>query len=334
MADVITDRAALEACVGKVPGPRDLKVIDYLDEGALRWLVASTCLFAAFGDDDQLTITVGGGASGLVEVMDATHLKIPCRVLDEPQLARAGQGFGSLFLTPNIGETLRVNGRVLAVSDDAIEIAVEECYLHCAKALIRSEFWKAVPRADVPSEAADFLTVSQFIALATINAQGQVDISPKGDPSGAMLCVQDGAVWFADRPGNRRVDSFRNILEQPRLAAAVLMPGATRIVTLSGTAYITTDAAMCARFAVEGKTPKLATRIEQFTLSLRESDALARAQLWPAVTRAEDLNPAAIFAAHVKHSKAGGLQAKLMRAALTPGLMEKGLQHDYKNNLY
>jgi hypothetical protein len=254
--------------------------------------------------------------------------------LDEPQLARAGQGFGSLFLTPNIGETLRVNGRVLTVGDEAVEIAVEECYLHCAKALIRSGFWKAAARDDAPNDAADFLAASQFIALATSNAQGQVDISPKGDPSGAMLRVQDGAVWFADRPGNRRVDSFRNILEQPRIAAVALIPGSTRLVILTGAARITTNTVMCASFAVEGKTPKIATRIEPLTLNLHDSEAIVRARLWPATTRAEGLNPAAIFAAHVKHSKAGGLQAKLMRAALTPGVMEKGLQRDYKNNLY
>jgi hypothetical protein len=325
---------ALEACIGKVPGPRDLKVIDYLDEGALRWIAASPFLFAAFGEINALDITVGGGEPGFVKALDATHLKLPIEALDGPQLARVGQGFGSLFLTPNIGETLRVNGRVQAVTADAVEIIVEECYLHCAKALIRSGFWKAAPQADAPSDVTDFLAASQLMALATINARGQADISPKGDPSGSMLRLQDNSVWFPDRPGNRRVDSFRNILEQPRVAAAALIPGATRIVELSGVARLTTDAALCASFAVESKSPRIVARIEQPSLSIRDSDALVRARLWPAVSRAEGIDPAAIFAAHVKHSKAGGMQAKLMRAVLTPGLMEKGLQRDYKRNLY
>jgi predicted pyridoxine 5'-phosphate oxidase superfamily flavin-nucleotide-binding protein len=180
MVNTITDVVALESCVGKVPGARDLKVIDYLDEGALRWIAASTFLFAAFGDGNDLGITVGGGEPGFVEVIDATRLKLSGATLDEPRLARLGQGVGTLFLTPNLGETLRVNGRVLAVSDGAIEIAVEECYLHCAKALIRSGFWNVAPRSDVPDEAQDFLAVSQFMALATINARGQADMSPMG----------------------------------------------------------------------------------------------------------------------------------------------------------
>lgn len=334
MSNTISNVTELEACVGKTPGPRDLKVIDYLDDGALRWIAASTVLFAAFGDSQSLAITVGGGAPGFVEVIDATHLKLSSATLDEPQFAQVGQGVGTLFQTPNLGETLRVNGRVQSVKAEAIEIVVEECYLHCAKALMRSAFWQAAPRADVPNDASEFLAASQLLALATINAQGHADISPKGDPVGAMLQMRDGAVWFADRPGNRRVDSFRNILEQPRIAAAVLIPGSHHVAILSGAAQITTGAETCASFAVEGKTPHITTRIEPFTLKLLHSHALERAQLWPAAPRAEGLNPAAIFAAHVKHSKAGGLQAKLMRAALTPGLMEKGLQRDYKHNLY
>jgi len=56
---------------------------------------------------------------------------------------------------------------------------------------------------------------------------------------------------------------------------------------------------------------------------------------WPVQPIAADIDPAAMFVAHVRESKAKGLQAKLARAALkVPGLMEKGLQHDYKNNLY
>jgi predicted pyridoxine 5'-phosphate oxidase superfamily flavin-nucleotide-binding protein len=334
MVNTITDVVALESCVGKVPGARDLKVIDYLDEGALRWIAASTFLFAAFGDGGEPGITVGGGEPGFVEVIDATHLKLSGATLDEPRLAHVGQGAGTLFLTPNIGETLRVNGRVRAVSDGAIEIAVEECYLHCAKALIRSDFWNAAPCSDAPDGAEEFLAASRFIALATINARGQADISPKGDPSGAMLRVQNGSIRYADRPGNRRVDSFRNILEQPHIAAAALIPGSARIATLSGVARITTDVEICSSFAVEGKTPRITTCIEQFRLNLRDSDALVRARLWPSAPRAEGIDPAAIFAAHAKHSKAGGLQARLMRTVLTPGLIEKALQRDYKRKLY
>ncbi|MDP9139548.1 MAG: pyridoxamine 5'-phosphate oxidase family protein, partial [Pseudomonadota bacterium] len=285
--------------------------------------------------EGTIDITVGGGEPGFVQAPDPKRLRLPLALLDDPQFAQVGRGFGSLFLTPGIDETLRVNGRVAAVGGDAIEIDVEECYLHCAKALMRSKFWAAQPQGGSPGDVAGFIAESRFMALATIDRDGRADVSPKGDPAGAMLKLHDGAAWYADRPGNRRVDSFRNLLTQPNLAALVLIPGSARVAVLHGTAQITTGAAMREAFAVGERVPKIVTRVQQPTLELRDSAALARARPWPSAPAPADIDPAAMFVAHVKESKARGLQATIARAALNvPGLMEKGLQHDYKNNLY
>lgn len=335
MKDTIDTVSALEACIGAVPGSRDLKVIDHLDDGAFRWIAASPVLFVAFGDGDSIGLTPAGGPPGFACPIDATRLRLPTTSLDNPDLARKGLGVGALFLVPGIGETLRVAGRVVSVSSEDIAIAVEECYMHCAKALLRSNFWTASPRSDAPDAIPDFLTASRFMALATVDRQGRADVSPKGDPQEALIRLQDGHAWFADRPGNRRADSFRNILVQPRVAAAMLIPGYTRVAMLSGTARLTTDATKRAHFAVTGKTPLLVTCIEQPTAVVSESGALAQARLWPAPHRTEGLDPAAMFTAHIKLSKARGLQARLMRLALAmPGLMKNGLQRDYRNNLY
>ncbi len=335
MSDTIDSVSALEACIGKVPGPIDLKVIDHLNEGAVRWIAASPLLFAAFGYDDDIGLTLAGGPPGFAHPIDSSRLRLPAISLDEPNLARVGRAVGALFLVPNIGETLRVNGHVVAVGNGEIEIAVEECYMHCAKALLRSNFWAASPQSEVPDVASDFLTASRFMALATVDNQGRADVSPKGDPAGALIRLQNGHAWFADRPGNRRADSFRNILAQPRITAAMLIPGGTRVAMLSGLARLTTDAAMRVDFSVSGKTPLLVTCIEQPAPVIFESRALAQARLWPAAQSTESLDPAEMFAAHIKLSKARGVQAKLMRAAVAvPGLMKKGLQRDYRNNLY
>lgn len=330
-SDRICTVEALEANVGKVPGSRDLKVMDYLDASAIRWLETCPLLFAAFGDG----ITIGGGTAGFVRVVDSRLLEIPLALLDAPQLPQAGQAFGSLLLSPGLCETLRVNGTVKSVQEDCIRITVRECYLHCAKALMRSDFWKALPDVSAPSTPEDFLAASRFIALATVDAAGNADVSPKGDPAGTMLRMQQGDVWYADRPGNRRVDSFRNILQRPRVAAIALIPGSCQTVLLSGGASISTDASMCAAFTVAGKVPKLVTRVERPATQLQDSAALTRARLWPAAEPAADIDPAAMFVAHVRNSKAAGLQATLARTALqVPGVMEKGLELDYKNRLY
>ena len=337
MSGSITTIAELEACMGKTPAVVNLKVIDHLDAGARRWLAASPLMFAGFGEGSRLALTLGGGPPGFA-TGEAHELRLPTALLDDPALARPGMSFCSLFLLPGIGETLRVNGRVTKASEGELRVAVEECYGHCAKSLIRSDFWKASPDVLAPEEAAPFVSASRFMALATIDAHGRADLSPKGDPAGAMARIEDFRVWFADRPGNRRVDSFRNILAQPQVAAVLLVPGSTRVAHLTGSASLTTDAAVRARFVVQEKTPTLVTAIASPALALRESPALVRARPWPVQARPEGLDPGRVFVEHVKLNSDKGLGARLASAALSlpgvTGLLKKGLEKDYKDGLY
>ncbi|TWT12564.1 pyridoxamine 5-phosphate oxidase [Reyranella sp. CPCC 100927] len=334
LSDRIETVAALEGVVGKTPPPVNLKVIDHLDETALRWIAVSPLAFAGFGDGASIAITLAGGNPGFASG-DRAGLRLPLAMLDDPALVEPGRAFSSLFLAPGIGETLRVNGRVAEVRDGDALVTVEECYVHCAKALIRSGFWSATPVEAEANAVADVVAGARFMALATIDAGGRADLSPKGDPAGRMVRLDDGCLWFADRPGNRRTDSFRNIIVQPRVAAALLVPGSHSVAIVRGTARLTTDEAVRARFTVQDKVPRLAIGIEDLAMELRPSPALERARLWPVGERAADINPAGMFAAHVKLNKNKGLAARLAGAVVSiPGFMQKGLDKDYKSNLY
>lgn len=337
MADAadIDSIAALEAAIGKTPPAVNLKVIDHADAGACRWLAAAPLLFAGVGGADALTVTLAGGAPGFARADPAT-LSIPCAAFDDPELLVPGRPFASLFLIPGIGETLRINGHIEAVTGGEAHIAIADCYAHCAKALIRSTFWQAEPIAAPAGDAAAFAAATRFMALATVDPHGAADISPKGDPAGAMVRFDEaGDLWFAERPGNRRADGLRNIVAQPRIAAALLVPGADEIMLIRGRARATTDAAACAAFTVQDKTPLLATRVADLTVERRASPALARARLWPAAPAPADIRPAKIFADHVRLNKNKGLAARVAGALVSvPGLMQKGLDKDYKDNLY
>ncbi|MEJ8544742.1 pyridoxamine 5'-phosphate oxidase family protein [Brevibacillus borstelensis] len=330
---VINTVEALEAVAGRILPSMKLKVINHLDEGAIRWIAASPLLFAGFGDGETIGITLGGGDSGFATA-DTHELRVPTAMLDDPTLARPGTGFGSLFLLPGIRETMRVNGRVVDVIDGVIRIRVEECYGHCGKSLIRSDFWNATPDDRAPQDDFSFVCASRFMALATMDANGCADLSPKGDPAEKMALVEKGCVWFSDRPGNHRTDSFHNIITQPHVSAVFLIPGSTYVASVSGTARITTDEAIRTRFAVQGKTPALATAIESNNFELSQSPALLRAKLWPMSEPTHGIQPTKIFIEHMNMNKNKGLEGGYANAELSMSGLQDLLKKEYKENLY
>ncbi|MEM7018234.1 MAG: pyridoxamine 5'-phosphate oxidase, partial [Pseudomonadota bacterium] len=102
----------------------------------------------------------------------------------------------------------------------------------------------------------------------------------------------------------------------------------------SGTAEISTDESWLKSFEVQGKQPKLVTRIKVRQMAVKNSTALAKAALWP-VTMPADVNAAEIFKSHIKLSKERGLGASITRTIVSvPGLLKRSLDSDYKNNMY
>lgn len=338
MGREIATVADLEACVGEMPAPMQLKVIDHLDAGALKWIAASPFAILGcgrapnIGITSDIGITLGGGAPGFVQA-SRVEMRLAVETIDAPELAVPGMGFGSLFLLPGIRETLRVNGHIAEMGNGEVVVKVKECYGHCGKALIRSGFWDAAPTDASADGLGDFAAASRFMALATVDTEGRADVSPKGDPAGRMAHVRNGELCFADRPGNRRVDSFRNILAQPHVAALLAIPGSTTVMRLSGKARLTTDEAARSAFVVQDKTPKLVTAVRDLSVELYESPALVRARLWPVLAPTTGIEPSKLFVDHVKLNK--GLAAKVLGSVMSvPGLAQKSLERDYKKRLY
>lgn len=114
-----------------------------------------------------------------------------------------------------------------------------------------------------------------------------------------------------------------------------LVPGCSDVLAFSGEAALCTDGHLLRHFEVQGKQPNLVTRITPGLLRIMPSKAIANAGLWPAAEAPADLEPAEIFKAHIKQSKESSLKARVARAAVSlPGAMEKGLDLDYKHNMY
>lgn len=182
---------------------------------------------------------------------------------------------------------------------------------------------KAIDHVD--AESARFLAASPFFLLATTGADGSVDVSPRGDPSGQVLVLEDGrAVAFADRPGNHRVDSFRNILARPQVGMLFLVPGQDHTLRINGRARIVADPPFAERFRVKGKVPTLAVIVEIDELFLHCAKALLRSTLWdPSSWPAKADTPSA------------GRIAKSQSGTRVPAsVIDAGLRLDSRTNRY
>ncbi len=127
-----------------------------------------------------------------------------------------------------------------------------------------------------------YIERAPFLCLATADADGQCDVSPRGDPAGFVRILDDQTLLIPERPGNRIADSLRNILSNPRVGILFVIPGVTDTFRVNGRAEIVTDEELLADSAVEGKLPKLGivVRIEEaFTQC---SKAFIRSDLWNA----------------------------------------------------
>ena len=138
---------------------------------------------------------------------------------------------------------------------------------------------KAVDRVD--PESRRFIELSPLFLLATTDDDGRLDVSPRGDPAGSVLVLDDGrALAFADRKGNRRVDSLRNILRRPGVGMLFLVPGTTETLRVNGRATIVRDGPLLPRLEQRGAVPDLAVVVEVDELFVHCGRSLLKASLW------------------------------------------------------
>jgi uncharacterized protein len=103
-----------------------------------------------------------------------------------------------------------------------------------------------------------FIAKSPFLLIASSDRAGRVDVSPKGDPPGFVHPLDRRTLAIPARPGNRRADTFRNVLQNPRVGLIFIIPGKGETLRVSGTARIARDQWLRERMAVEGRVPSLA----------------------------------------------------------------------------
>ena len=127
----------------------------------------------------------------------------------------------------------------------------------------------------------DWLAASPFCVLATASADGDCDTSPKGDPAGHLVHVlDDRTLAIAERPGNRRADGYRNILENPHVGLLFLIPGRGDTLRVNGRARLVSDAPFFDDLVVRGHRPVLAIVVEIEEVFHHCQKAFLRSRLW------------------------------------------------------
>jgi PPOX class probable FMN-dependent enzyme len=139
---------------------------------------------------------------------------------------------------------------------------------------------KAIPYLDKYCKA--FIERAPFLTLATANAEGHVDVSPRGDQPGFVLILDDNTLFLPERPGNARYDSLINIVKNPRVGLLFFVPGFEDMLRVNGRAQLIHDEQLIARCTVRGKAPRLGIRVIVEEAYLHCAKAIKRSQLWSA----------------------------------------------------
>jgi PPOX class probable FMN-dependent enzyme len=141
----------------------------------------------------------------------------------------------------------------------------------------------------IDNHCADFIAESPFVLLGTADADGNADVSPKGDPAGFIEVYNEKTLLIPDRPGNRLADTLTNILQNPNIGMIFLVPGRRETLRVNGTAQLIRDDAQRERFSMNGKPPQLLIAVTVKQAFFHCAKCVVRSNLWTDQTNSRDM---------------------------------------------
>ena len=139
---------------------------------------------------------------------------------------------------------------------------------------------KAKVRAALDAPCIDFVQRSPFVLIATVGADGRVDVSPRGGPSGFVRVLPDGTVAIPDLNGNNLLDTLRAVVETGTAGTIFVLPGQDETLRINGRAHVSIDPVVLGGFTAELRTPKSAIVIEPHEVFIHCAKAFRRGQVW------------------------------------------------------
>lgn len=125
-----------------------------------------------------------------------------------------------------------------------------------------------------------FIELSPFCCISSCDKLGRTDMSPRGDAPGFITVSESGELLIPDRPGNRRYDTIRNIMETTQVSLLFMIPNISITLRVNGRAQITFDPNILSRFEVKGKTPQLVVIVTVQEAYGHCAKAILRGKIW------------------------------------------------------
>lgn len=121
---------------------------------------------------------------------------------------------------------------------------------------------------------------STFLTMATVDAEGRMDVSPKGDPAGFVKVLDAHTLAIPDRPGNHRYDGFRNIMDTGRIGLVFLVPNRNEVVRVNGHATVVRDKTIREQLTIKDRIPDYAVIVHVEEAFYHCGKAIIRSKLW------------------------------------------------------
>lgn len=147
-----------------------------------------------------------------------------------------------------------------------------------------------------------YLALCRFALVASADRDGRADVTPRGGPAGFITVLDDHLLAIPDATGNKRLDSFRNVVQTGRAGLLLLLPGRGQTLRINGRACVSADPGLLEQLTPVGKPPRAALVLHAEEVFTHCPKAFVRSGLWdPQTWPAEDVqpSPAAMLRDHV-----------------------------------
>ncbi len=141
-----------------------------------------------------------------------------------------------------------------------------------------SQVNKIIDHVDVHCRA--WIERTTFVTLASCNARGQMDVSPKGDPAGFVKVLDPKSLVIPDRIGNNRADTFANLLENDRIGMMLVVPRRKEVLRINGSAQVVMDDELLDMTTLNGHRPDFALLIRVEEAFFHCGKAMIRSAMW------------------------------------------------------